>query len=65
MTHHLTPLIAMPGMGELLVIFGIVLLLFGASRIPEIARSLGTGVREMKRTMRDIAEDERREEPKR
>ncbi len=31
------------GMTELIVIFGIALLVFGASRIPEIARSLGQG----------------------
>ena len=30
--------LSMPGMGELLVIFLIVLVLFGGSRIPEIAR---------------------------
>ena len=41
--------LSMPGMGELLVIFLIVLVLFGGARIPEIARSLGKGIAEFKR----------------
>ena len=41
------------GMGELLVILLIVLLLFGARRIPEIARGLGSGIREFKTSVKD------------
>lgn len=36
------------GMREILVILLIVLILFGAKRIPELARSLGKGVNEFK-----------------
>jgi sec-independent protein translocase protein TatA len=36
------------GMPELLVIFFIVFLLFGAKRLPDIARSLGKAIREFK-----------------
>ena len=36
------------GAQELLLIFLVVLLLFGAKRIPEIARGLGKGIREFK-----------------
>jgi sec-independent protein translocase protein TatA len=36
------------GFPELLVILGIVLVLFGANRIPEIMRSLGRGLKEFK-----------------
>ena len=36
------------GIGELLVILFIVLLIFGAKRIPELARSLRRGVEEFK-----------------
>ena len=39
----------MPGFGELLVIFLIILVLFGGSKIPEIARSIGEGIREFKK----------------
>jgi sec-independent protein translocase protein TatA len=34
--------------GELILIFAVVLLLFGAKRIPELARGLGKGIREFK-----------------
>ena len=37
---------------ELLVILVIVLLLFGAKRIPELARGLGKGLREFKTAMK-------------
>jgi len=42
---------------ELLVIFLVVLLLFGAKRIPEIARGLGKGIREFKGATREIADE--------
>ncbi len=38
----------MIGTGELLVIFCVVLLLFGGKKLPELARSLGQGIREFK-----------------
>jgi sec-independent protein translocase protein TatA len=41
-------------MGEMIFIFLIVLLLFGAKRLPEIGSSLGKGIREFKSSMRDI-----------
>jgi len=34
------------GMGEILLIMGILLLLFGAKKIPELMRGMGRGVRE-------------------
>lgn len=46
------------GLPELLVIFGIALLVFGAGKIPEIARSLGKGIREFKKAGKDILEDD-------
>lgn len=42
---------------ELLVIFLVILLLFGAKRIPEIARGLGKGIREFKGATREIADE--------
>ena len=38
---------------ELLVVFLVVLLLFGAKRIPEIARGLGQGIQEFKKAVRE------------
>ena len=53
----------MPMLGgqELLVIFLIILLLFGANKLPELARSLGQAKREFKK---GIEEDEEEEEKK-
>ncbi|WP_114782729.1 Sec-independent protein translocase subunit TatA/TatB [Botryobacter ruber] len=42
------------GGGEMLVIITAVLLLFGADRIPGIARSLGRGIREFKDATNEI-----------
>ncbi len=39
---------------EIAMIFVVVLLLFGARRIPEIAGSLGKGIREFKRSVSDV-----------
>lgn len=41
-------LIAMPGGGEWLTIALIVFVLFGAKKIPELARGLGKGIKEFK-----------------
>jgi len=41
------------GIQELLLIFAVVLLLFGAKRLPEIARSMGKGIREFKSSIKD------------
>ncbi len=47
----------MPGMGELIIILIIILVLFGASRIPQIARSLGQGIKEFKKSVTDDDKD--------
>ncbi len=56
------------GMGELMVILVIVLVLFGAKRIPEISASFGKGIREFKKNVNDversITEPEPRVEPR-
>ncbi len=46
------------GMWELVVIFGIVFLIFGATRIPEIAKSLGSAIKEFKKASKEISSDE-------
>jgi sec-independent protein translocase protein TatA len=52
-----------PGMQEMIVIFLIVLLLFGAKKIPELARGVGKGMGEFKKAKtdfeREIKEGER------
>ena len=49
-----------PGPTELLIIFIIVLLLFGAKRLPELAKGLGKGIREFKDATKNV-EDEFKE----
>ena len=45
------------GAPELIIIFLVVLLVFGAKRIPEIARGLGKGIREFKSATKDITNE--------
>jgi sec-independent protein translocase protein TatA len=45
------------GAQELLLIFLVLLFLFGAKRIPDIAAGLGRGIRDFKKALKD-AEDE-------
>jgi sec-independent protein translocase protein TatA len=42
------------GFGELMIILVIVLVLFGAKRIPEISASFGKGIREFKKNVNDV-----------
>jgi len=42
------------GWQEILLILLVVLLFFGAKRIPEIAKGLGKGVREFKKAVHDV-----------
>ena len=42
------------GAQELLLILFIVLILFGAKRVPELAKSLGTALREFRKAAKDI-----------
>ena len=41
------------GFPELLLIFIIVVVIFGASRIPELGKGLGEGIRNFKKGMKD------------
>ena len=42
------------GFGEIMLVLLVILLFFGAKRIPEIAGSFGKGIREFKRSMTDV-----------
>jgi sec-independent protein translocase protein TatA len=52
------PILLGLGLGELAPILIIVLLLFGVKRLPEMAKGLGEGMKEFKRAIRDIQEDD-------
>ena len=45
------------GYQELLIILVIVLLLFGAQRLPDLARSLGSSVKEFKKGVNELKDD--------
>ncbi len=46
------------GYQELLLILVIVLILFGANRLPELARSLGSSVKEFKKGVTDVSKED-------
>ena len=48
---------------ELLVLFVIILLVFGPSQIPKMARGLGQAMREFRKAQREIGDEISREEP--
>jgi sec-independent protein translocase protein TatA len=47
----------MIGTGELIVILCIILILFGGKKLPELARSLGKGIREFKKACSGIDDE--------
>ena len=58
----LIPVLPTVGPTELIIVLAIILLLFGAKRIPELARGLGTGIREFKRGTRGEVDEEKKDE---
>ncbi|MGK7390925.1 MAG: twin-arginine translocase TatA/TatE family subunit [Candidatus Cyclobacteriaceae bacterium M2_1C_046] len=50
-------LFSMPGGWEMVIIVLVILLLFGAKRIPELAKGLGRGIREFKDATKEIKND--------
>lgn len=48
------------GVGELLIILFVLLLVFGAKRLPELGGALGKGIREFKTSVRDIESEFKR-----
>ena len=45
------------GFMEIMVIMGVILLFFGAKRLPEIGGAMGKGIREFKKSMREVNEE--------
>jgi sec-independent protein translocase protein TatA len=51
--------------GKILLIVLVIVIFFGAKKIPEIAQSLGKGVKEFKKAVKDVQEDsEKKDEEK-
>ncbi len=47
----------MPGGTELLIVLAIVVLLFGAKKIPELAKGFGKGIKNFKEEMKEVEND--------
>ena len=45
------------GIGEFALIFLAVLILFGPAKLPELARSIGTAIKEFKKSLKDTTEE--------
>lgn len=45
------------GGGEIILILALVLILFGAKKLPELAKGLGTGIKEFKKATREVTEE--------
>jgi len=45
------------GGGEIILILALVLILFGAKKLPELAKGLGTGIKEFKKATREVSEE--------
>jgi len=52
-----TPLLAFLGPTEILVISVVVLILFGAKKVPELMKGVGTGIKEFKKASRDVQDE--------
>lgn len=46
------------GLKEILLVLLIILILFGAKRIPEMMKAMGQGVKEFKKAAKDISSDD-------
>ena len=52
------------GLTEILVIVGIVILLFGGKKIPELMKGLGSGIKEFKNAAKEDQSTDKKEETK-
>lgn len=52
------PLIALPGIGELVLIFGVVVLLFGAKKLPALGGAVGESIKNFKKGVKAPDDEE-------
>lgn len=48
---------AMPGAGEIILVLVIIVFLFGGSKIPELMKGLGKGIKEFKNATKDDTDE--------
>lgn len=51
------PLLGMPGLGEWLIILAVVIIFFGATKLPQLGKGLGEGIRNFKKGIRNESEE--------
>jgi sec-independent protein translocase protein TatA len=54
----MSPLIGMPGTWEMVIILAIVILIFGAAKLPELARGTGQALRIFKAETKGLVDDD-------
>jgi sec-independent protein translocase protein TatA len=52
------------GVTEILLIIGVILLMFGGKKIPELMKGLGTGIKEFKNAAKEEQPADKKEETK-
>jgi sec-independent protein translocase protein TatA len=45
------------GGGEIILILALILILFGAKKLPELAKGLGQGIKEFKKATREVSDE--------
>ena len=58
------PLIGMPGMWEWILIALVIMLFFGAAKLPKLGKGLGEGIRNFKKGLKSNNKDETPEDKK-
>ena len=46
-----------PGMPEILLVLAVILIFFGAKKLPELAKGMGQGIKEFKKATRDATDE--------
>lgn len=54
----------MIGFNEILLIAVVIIILFGATQIPKIARSIGEGIKELKKGLKEAKDTDKEDENK-
>jgi sec-independent protein translocase protein TatA len=53
------------GIGELLIILVVVVVLFGANKLPQLGQGLGEGIKSFRRAFRETGDDGKKDGPPR
>ena len=64
-TVYMNFMLAAFGVGgwEVILIIAVVLILFGAKKLPELAKGLGTGIKEFKKATREVTDEIQNADP--